>query len=69
MGDKDILFSVSDKLGIIAALVKTADLAVGNLEYFGVDGQSVAILLDIAGARLQECRDLLEALDKTAQDR
>lgn len=69
MGDKDILFSVSDKLGIIAALVKTADLAVGNLEYFGVDGQNVAILLDIASARLQECRDLLEALDKTAQDR
>ena len=69
MGDKDILFSVSDKLGIIAALVMTADLAVGNLDYFGVDGQSVAILLDIAGARLQECRDLLEALDKTTQDR
>lgn len=68
MGDKDILFSVSDKLGIIAALVKTTDLAVGNLEYFGVDGQSVAILLDIASTRLQECRDLLEALDKTAQD-
>lgn len=64
MNEKQIITSVSDKLGIIEALIKTANLAIGNMEYFGRDGQDVAITLDIASDKLEECRKLLDSLGK-----
>ncbi len=62
MGEKEIKLSVNDKLGIVAALLKTANIAIGNLECFGPDGQGIAITLDIAHERLDECRRSLNAL-------
>lgn len=59
MGEKDIRLSVNDKLGIVIALLKTVNIAIGNWEYFGDDGQSIAITLDLANAELEECRKLL----------
>lgn len=64
MTEKDMKLSVNDKLGIIIALLKTANIAVENREYFGDDGQSVAITLDIASAKIGECRELLNPLTK-----
>lgn len=64
MEEKNILVSVNDKLSIVIALIKTANLAIGNTEYFGCDGQGVAITLDIAGDKLEECRKLLGSLGK-----
>lgn len=62
MKEKEILMSVNDKLGIVSALVKASNLAVGNMEYFGEDGQCVAITLDIASTELGECRKLLDPI-------
>ena len=60
MTEKDMKLSVNDKLGIVIALLKTANIAVENREYFGDDGQSVAITLDIAITKIGECRGLLD---------
>ena len=62
MEENNILVSVNDKLSIVIALIKTANLAIGNTEYFGCDGQGVAITLDIASDKLEECRKLLGSL-------
>lgn len=62
MEEKEILMSINDRLGIIAALIKAANIAVGNMEYFTEDGQSIAIILDIASTRLEECRRLLDPI-------
>lgn len=64
MEDKKLIMSVDDKLGVAIALIKTANLAVGNMEYFGADGQSVAITLDMASMELEDCRELLNPLVK-----
>ena len=64
MTEKDMKLSVNDKLGIVIALLKTANIAVENREYFGDDGQSVAITLDIASAKIGACRELLNPLTK-----
>lgn len=62
--EKNILVSVNDKLGVVIALIKTANLAIANTEYFGTDGQGIAITLDSAGEELEECRELLSSLEK-----
>lgn len=62
MEEKEILMSINDRLGIIAALIKAANIAVGNMEYFTEDGQCIAIILDIASTRLEECRRLLDPI-------
>ena len=64
MTEKDMKLSVNDKLGIVIALLKTANIAVENREYFGDDGQSVAITLDISSSNIGECRELLNPLTK-----
>lgn len=64
MGEKEVRLSVNDKLGIVTALLKTANMAIGNFEYFGADGQSVAITLDIANTKLGECREQLDLIGK-----
>lgn len=51
---------VNEELEIVVALLKTIDIAIGNREYFGDDGQSVAITLDIAITKIGECRGLLD---------
>lgn len=63
MDERDVLMSVNDELGIALALLKTVDMAIGNREYFGDDGQSIAITLDIIATKLRECRDLLSSLE------
>ena len=67
MEEKNILVSVNDKLGIAVALIKTANLAIGNTEYFGSDGQGIAITLDMASEELEDCRKLLDPLVKNNQ--
>ena len=62
MVEKEILMSVNDKLGIVYTLIKASNLAVGNVEYFGEDGQCIAITLDIASTKLEECRKLLNTI-------
>ncbi len=64
MNEKDIRMSINDNLGIAIALLKAVDIAIGNMEYFGEDGQGIAIILDIIDTRLKECRELLSPLDK-----
>ena len=64
MGEKDPRLLVNDKLGIVIALLKTANMAVGNIEYFGDDGQGIAITLDIASTKLNECQELLGSLNE-----
>ena len=64
MEEKNILMSVTDKLGIAIALIKTANLAIGNTEYFRSDGQGIAITLDMANEELEDCRKLLNPLIK-----
>ena len=39
-------------------------MAVGNIEYFGDDGQGIAITLDIASTKLNECQELLGSLNE-----
>lgn len=68
MEEKEIKLTVSDKLGVATALVKTVSLAIGNMECFGTAGQSVAVALDIAEEKLRECRKLLKSLDKNNED-
>lgn len=68
MEEKEIRMAVNDNLGIVAALIKIADIAVGNIEYFGEDGQSVSILLGVASAELKKCRETLLSLDKNEED-
>lgn len=63
MDERDILMSVNDELGIALALLKTVDMAIGNREYFGDDGQSIAISLDIVITKLGECRRSLNVSD------
>lgn len=62
MDEKDIRMSVNDKLGIVIALLRTVNMAVGNKEYFEDDGQGIAITLDIAITELGGCRELLSTL-------
>lgn len=69
MEEKEIRMSVNDNLGIVAALIKIADIAVGNIEYFGEDGQSVSILLSVASEELKECRETLLSVDKNTEDK
>lgn len=64
MDEKNILVSVNDKLGIAGAFIKTANLAIGNTEYFGPDGQGIAITLDMASEELKECQKLLSSSEK-----
>lgn len=64
MGEKEIKLLVNDKLGIVIALLKTANIAIGNREYFEDDGQSVAITLDIASTKIGECREQLDLIGK-----
>lgn len=64
MDERDVLMSVNDELGIALALLKTVDMAIGNREYFGDDGQGIAITLDLVITKLGECRGLLSSLDK-----
>lgn len=61
MDEKSIKLSANDRLGIVVALLKTINMAIDNTDYFGEDGQSVAITLDIANTELNECRKLLES--------
>ena len=67
MDEKNILVSVNDKLGIAIALIKTANIAIGNTEYFGPDGQGIAITLDMASEELEYCRKLLDPLVKNKE--
>ena len=67
MEEKNILISVNDKLGTTVALIKTANLAIGNTEYFGPDGQGIAITLDMASEELKDCRNLLSPLIKNKE--
>lgn len=67
MGEKDIRLRVNDDLRVIIALLKTVNIAVGNWEYFGEDGQSVAITLDIASTKIEECREKLDMAGKTQE--
>ncbi|MCI9197326.1 MAG: hypothetical protein HFH55_05405 [Lachnospiraceae bacterium] len=60
MIEKDMRLLVNEELEIVVALLKTIDIAIGNREYFGDDGQSVAITLDIAITKIGECRGLLD---------
>ncbi len=60
MIEKDMRLLVNEELEIVIALLKTIDIAIGNREYFGDDGQSVAITLDIAITKIGECRGLLD---------
>lgn len=62
MDERDIRMSVNDGLGIAIALLKTVNMAIGNMEYFGDDGQGIAITLDFIATKLGECRDLLDHL-------
>lgn len=64
MEDKTTLIRINDKLGITEALMKTANLAIANEEYFGSDGQKIAIVLDAISESLEECRRLLSSLIK-----
>ena len=59
MEEKETIMSVNDTLSVVAALIKIVDIAVGNMEYFGEDGQSVSVLLGVASAKLKECRKTL----------
>ena len=68
MEEKEKIMSVNDSLGVVAALIKIADIAVGNIEYFGEDGQSVSILLSVASEEVMECRETLISLDKNEED-
>lgn len=67
MGDKDIRLRVNDDLRVVIALLKTVNIAAGNWEYFGEDGQSVAITLDIASTKIEECREKLDMTGKTQE--
>lgn len=64
MEDKTTLIRINDKLGIAEALMKTANLAIANEEYFGSDGQKIAIVLDAISENLEECHRLLNSLIK-----
>lgn len=64
MGEKEIRLLVNEELGTVIALLKTADIAIGNKEYFGDDGQNVAITLDIASAKIGKCQEQLNMVGK-----
>lgn len=64
MTEKEMDISINDKLGIVTALIKTANIAIANRECFGDDGQSVAITLDIANTKLEQCREQLDLIGK-----
>lgn len=68
MDERDIRMSVNDGLGIAIALLKTVNIAIGNMEYFGDDGQGIAITLDLIATKLGECRSLLDHLNKDQKD-
>ena len=57
---KAILFG-GDKMGIAAALVRTAAIAVENKEVFMEDGQAIAVTLEAAGTELRRCRNVMES--------
>lgn len=63
MDGRDRRMSVNDELGIALALLKTVNMAIGNREYFGDDGQGIAITLDIIITKLGECQKLLSVLE------
>ena len=64
MDEKEMRLSVNEGLGIVIALLKTADIAIGNHEYFGDDGQGVAITLGIASTKIRECQEQLDMIGK-----
>lgn len=64
MLEKNIQMSIKDTLGTVIALLKTINMAIGSIEYFGDNGQNIAIALDIVNTELEECRKLLISLDK-----
>lgn len=68
MAKKEMLLIINDELGIVFALLKTANMAIGNREYFGDDGQSIAITLDIIATKLRRCREMLGTLDGNQKD-
>lgn len=61
------MMSVNDKLSVVIALIKTANLAIGNIEYFGLDGQGIAITLDMVSEELEDCRKRLASLVKNKE--
>lgn len=61
MDEKKIILFASDKMGIAAALVRTAAIAAENKEVFMEDGQAVATTLEVAGTELRRCRNVLES--------
>lgn len=64
MDEKRMVMAVNDKLSNVMAIIKTVNLAIGNVEYFGSDGQGIAVTLDNTSAELEECRELLASLAK-----
>lgn len=68
MIEKDVRMSINDKIGVAIALLKTVNIAIGNMEYFGDDGQSIAITLDLIATKLGECRSMLDYLNKDQND-
>lgn len=68
MDEKDIKLYANDKLGIVAALLKTANMAIDNTDYFGEDGGSVATTLDIANTELNKCRRLLGSPEEDSEE-
>lgn len=68
MAKKEILMMINDELGIVFALLKTTNMAIGNREYFGDDGQGIAITLDIIATKLGRCREMLGTLDGDQKD-
>lgn len=61
MDAKKVILFAGDKMGIAAALVRTAAIAVENKEVFLEDGQAVAVTLEVAGTELRRCRNVMEA--------
>ncbi len=61
MDAKKVILFAGDKMGIAAALVRTAAIAVENKEVFLEDGQAVAVTLEAAGTELRRCRNVMEA--------
>lgn len=68
MDAKKVILFAGDKMGIAAALVRTAAIAVENKEVFLEDGQAVAVTLEAAGTELRRCRNVMEAYLQRKED-
>lgn len=64
MNEKKMLLFVADKLKHVTALLDTASIAVGNIEYFERTGQNIALSLDIAIIELKKYHRILETIIK-----